>query len=574
MTTRCNVEYGAGIKEQKNPKSFAMTHLYKKNAASARRLVFTTILILSGLAQLPGQLSGTYTIGGFKPDYSTINAAVSDLNWQGISGPVTFMIRPGYYTEQVTLRKVRGTSMSRVITFQSESRNAGDTRIQFYPEADDNNYVVRFDGAYNYKIKNITLENLSASRGRVVHVINTAENLQIESCRLYAAHFVSTYDEQSILHFTPSGSRNIMIKNNSISGGGNGMFISGSNTGTHTGTVITGNSISRYYYMGVVVRNLQGGRFTNNKILGVSQVPDSPIALTIANWNGTPLSPVLVANNFVSVQYGNQWGFALSNSNHIQVFNNSINQATDQTVLSLSNVQNVAVLNNILRAGRGLAVRAYNAVNLNMNYNDLITRGQILGSWNWRSAYTFTKWQLLSGKDSRSLNVDPEFVADYDLHAKAVALIGAGVAIPNVTSDIDGESRSNPPCIGADEFKLAIKFPWWYPMYSAKSTEPNAAATGNDADAKQEGIGISVREHAVFPTPAFDRLNVAITDAYAGSVTLSVLDGLGRKVSEFSYEKDGPDLRTEITVSDLVPGVYLLRIEEGKEVTVKRFVKR
>ena len=295
-------------------------------------------------------------------------------------------------------------------------------------------------------------------------------------------------------------------------------------------------------------------------------------AVNIKSWNGTSSRPVLIANNFITIANGAYVAAGIYNSHYLQIFHNSLYQNNSKTLFELNGVTNTALLNNIFRGGVGPAVVIQGASTLSMDYNDLYTQGTTLGRWESYSAQSLYKWQMASGKDGNSISIDPLYVSAYNLHAKANGLIGAGISVASVSTDIDGESRSNPPCIGADEFKLGIRFPWWHPMYSAKSMEPGAAATGDDADAKQEGI--SVQEHAVFPSPTSDRLNIAITDAYTGSVTLSVLDGLGRKVSEFSYEKDGPDLRTEITVSDLVPGVYLLRIEEGKEVSVKRFVKR
>ena len=43
------------------------------------------------------QMTGSYTIGGTSPDYTTITDAVSDLSVSGVSGPGIFNIRTGTY---------------------------------------------------------------------------------------------------------------------------------------------------------------------------------------------------------------------------------------------------------------------------------------------------------------------------------------------------------------------------------------------------------------------------------------------------------------------------------------------
>ena len=46
-------------------------------------------------------LSGTYTIGGTSPDYSSFSSAISSLVTNGVCGPVVFNVRNGTYSEQI-----------------------------------------------------------------------------------------------------------------------------------------------------------------------------------------------------------------------------------------------------------------------------------------------------------------------------------------------------------------------------------------------------------------------------------------------------------------------------------------
>ena len=71
-----------------------------------------------------GQLTGTYTVYGTTPDYATVQAACTDLETMGQSGPVIFDIRDGNYSEVITLNTVAGNSATNTITFQSESADS------------------------------------------------------------------------------------------------------------------------------------------------------------------------------------------------------------------------------------------------------------------------------------------------------------------------------------------------------------------------------------------------------------------------------------------------------------------
>lgn len=89
---------------------------------------------------LYGQLSGTYTIGGINPDYSTIAQAQTALQNEALIGPVIFNIRDGIYVESISLNgnAIFGNSLTNSITFQSESQNPAAVIIEqsIYPALD------------------------------------------------------------------------------------------------------------------------------------------------------------------------------------------------------------------------------------------------------------------------------------------------------------------------------------------------------------------------------------------------------------------------------------------------------
>jgi len=98
---------------------------------------------------------------------------------------------------------------------------------------------------------------------------------------------------------------------------------------------------------------------------------------------------------------------------------------------------------------------------LTSDYNDFFVSNATFGNigyFNTADAKTFADWKLASGLDANSLNVNPLFASATDLHLlnNSSPVIGKGVTIPLFTTDIDGETRDNPPEIGADEIPGVI----------------------------------------------------------------------------------------------------------------------
>ena len=94
-----------------------------------------------------------------------------------------------------------------------------------------------------------------------------------------------------------------------------------------------------------------------------------------------------------------------------------------------------------------------------INYNDYFASGTgspvlgFLGS----DKTTLNAWQSATGKDGNSKSVDPVFTSTTDLHLQATStLLGMGQTLTGVTIDIDGDTRDNPPDIGADEIPTPV----------------------------------------------------------------------------------------------------------------------
>jgi len=74
------------------------------------------------------QLSGIFTVGGTSPDFATIQDAAFALIG-GVSGPVTFNIRPGTYNGPIEIGYIPNANAVNRIIFQSENGDSSSVNV-------------------------------------------------------------------------------------------------------------------------------------------------------------------------------------------------------------------------------------------------------------------------------------------------------------------------------------------------------------------------------------------------------------------------------------------------------------
>lgn len=78
----------------------------------------------------------------------------------------------------------------------------------------------------------------------------------------------------------------------------------------------------------------------------------------------------------------------------------------------------------------------------------------------------------------------------------------------------------------------------------------------------------------LFPNPAQDLLNVRWDSRTYGELTMTIIDHLGKTVRQETINKGANPLEHQVDVQNLAEGVYLVRIQQGAEMQVGRFVRR
>lgn len=227
------------------------------------------------------------------------------------------------------------------------------------------------------------------------------------------------------------------------------------------GSIVQANSSS---VAGIIIGSSSSGThtITNNMIYGIAGNTTSSDHITGMHIGGGAAT-YNIYHNTVAMQGTITPGSANTVSSCLAVTN------TVYTIDLRNNLfSNTQVNNSNNTRFTCIAMAASSFTNLTSNYNNLYCAGSGSGSYQigitgsvssaGTMRTTLANWQTATGKDANSFNVAPVFVSATNLHLQAVAgntsLDNTGTNL-SITNDIDCDSRSSTPDIGADEFAIS-----------------------------------------------------------------------------------------------------------------------
>jgi hypothetical protein len=436
--------------------------------------------------------SGTYVIdAGGTGNFTSFNSAIDYIKNCGISGAVTFRVRPGNYNEQLTIPAISGASSSHTITFESYNNDSSSVTLSYNSTNYNINYVVKLDGADFITFRKMTISATGTYYSRVFEFAGSADYNSLRN-NVIQSPFTTNSNYGEVIYSYSYLDQYNTIKDNVISGGAYGIYWYGaSSTSTESGNLIEGNDIRNFYYAGInayyqnaiVIRrnnveNLSAssvyGIYTyycnnsinisanNIKIYGSSSV----YGLYMCYSTGNSSTYGNIYNNFISLggtSTSTSDGIYLSGAAYQNISFNTVNiygaSSTSKYGLYFTSGTSGSVnfRNNIISnfsTGYAIYISGTSAISTS-NYNDLYSNGTYLGYWS-GSASNMSAWRSASGKDANSVSVNPGFYSNTDLHVNTTGISNIGTPVTGITADIDGESRNaSTPDIGADEFVLA-----------------------------------------------------------------------------------------------------------------------
>lgn len=410
------------------------------------------------------QLNGIYTVGGTSPSYPTLTAAVSALTTQGISGNVTFNIRPGTYSERVTFNAVSGNNASRTITFQAENGDSSSVIIGLPTAINTTNYIFTAQNTQNVVLRKLTLFGPSSgTHGLVVSAYNS-NGFKIENCRISGILTGATTTNQDLVQFGGNMS-GYWVKNSTLRGGYRGLGLYGGSTSLLNNGLIEQNRFllsANMAFRTVYSNNLT---FTKNIIdscgaQGFNAVQISFCSTAVVTFNritinggfgiqfstcySTNAARMQVHNNFVSSvgDVPGSGGLFIQDTRFADFYYNSFN-------IQAPNTYSV-VCAQISNGGTGLRIQN-NIFSVSPNgiiFNNL-SGESVLEQYSYNNLYNGLPVLDLP---PNSVSLNPGFVSDRDLHLLPANLNNIGTPV-SITTDFDGQSRSaTTPDIGADEF--------------------------------------------------------------------------------------------------------------------------
>ncbi|HZV70613.1 MAG TPA: CARDB domain-containing protein [Saprospiraceae bacterium] len=438
-------------------------------------------------------LAGTFTIGGSNPDYASFVAAVADLSSIGICDTIIMNVRPGTYTEQFIIPYIPGSDLNQ-ITFRAENGDSTSVTLQYTATVANANYVVRLDSTQHIVLEKMTLKALGTNFARVIEFKDYTHDNLIQHCVINGRNAAVSTPAFACI-YSDAFNFNNRISSCTIRNGAYGYYhLYDSNGGGGSlppvSIQLRDNTFLEFYNKAIYADHTKAIQITNNLIQssksgvrGIEVVNEADTLVvsgnniylsagTIGLWLENLFPPsgkrARIFNNMINVTGNSSFaGAGLYNCSLSSFFHNSIR--TDDPdgsytfyLQSGSGIQDSVYNNIIVNTGNGPVVYASTSYLFNsMDYNDYYTTSPLFGSgFNNGVIYAenLNQWKHGTNLDAHSLNINPLFSSNTNLHTTNHLLNGVGTPLVTTSKDIDGNTRNSlHPDPGADEFTPSIR---------------------------------------------------------------------------------------------------------------------
>ncbi len=353
-------------------------------------------------------------------------------------------------------------------------------------------------------LKNCNIINGATSSSAVIVTDGTTPgnagyftNITIQNNSIQKA-YIAVYNNAVV---APGNGNGLLIIGNDLNTSGTnalgnvGIYVQGVD-----GATVTGNNIANFESVsGQTDRAIWFASGTKNSIAEKNKIDNIGYSgsfgyggMGIAVSSATTAANNVVRNNFISHMFGDGDSYVTFGGtyspigiyiystqtgidvyfNSVNLYGNTLNYDANSASFgiflgtgSTADIQDNIIVNNLGLLGAtgygSIGVYLQTAVaQLEMsNYNDIFVNATGTGVKNVGQVaatgyITLADWQTATTQDANSISANPEFISDTDLHITpgSTVVAGMGVTIATVTTDIDGDTRLNPPDIGADEF--------------------------------------------------------------------------------------------------------------------------
>jgi hypothetical protein len=421
----------------------------------------STVLVRSGL-------NGTFTIdntGSTTPDYTTFHAAVTDLNNKGLCGVVIYNVHDGYYNESVSLNTIPGASATNTVTFNGNMKDSTKVHIDtsYSGSYSSPGYTIGLFGASYVTFQHMTITNYITSSygyGSVAQLSNGASHNTFNNNAMMTNTGTTTYNYGAVIGNSYGSFENYTnIHDNYIAGAYYTIQLQGAyNSAGEIGNVIYHNMIDSSNGYSIYCQSQDSFTISRNNVF----TPSGYAGIYIYNYGVTGTDTNVIVNNFITANGSYSYGLLAYYCSLLNVYYNSVNNSTTSSYYYTAYFYNYTtggVVNNLdniyVNTASGTAISSSSTGLTNSDYNDLYSVSGNVGNWNGTSCATLSDWQKASSMDANSVSADPLWkdpsTGDLHLTSKSTAVAHKGIYIGGINNDIDSQSRSSKPNMGADE---------------------------------------------------------------------------------------------------------------------------
>lgn len=464
-----------------------------------RLVLFLALSLIAASAH--AQLSGTYTINSNtsqNPDYASFSAAATALA-AGVSGQVVFEVAPGTYEEYVTLNNITGTSATNRVIFRG--MGADNQQVVLTSNAGyTNNSTLTLDGTDYVTFENMTLSSTSENTAIVVTLRGGLTSDRFENVRfLGCVSDASNTDNNKNLVYRVSGgwmdtnnafvdcefvngfiglyyqgvdltqyNDGLLVENCSFTNQcSKSIYATFTDHVTLTGNTINNSNDTHTDYNAIDMFRCRYGCIVENNIMNVNHPTKYATVVKLRPCTGTAAEPIIVRNNIVEFQgASSSWCYSFDNadSEHVYFAHNTgkcSGSGSSGNLFVQKDWEHFYAYNNLLVNETSGYVFRFNVASDNRfcDYNRVSFSGSNVGIYAGTDCATLADWTSTSGFDSHTALCTPQFVGNNDLHITSSDGLTVANPLSYVTTDIDGENRSNTPCAGADEYATGTDLP-------------------------------------------------------------------------------------------------------------------
>lgn len=544
--------------------------------------ILLSLMLLLLLTNAHAQLSGTYTINSNmsqNPDFTSFSAATLALS-SGVSGQVVFEVAPGNYEEYVTINNIAGAGVTSRVVFRgmgADNRQVVLTSNAGYSQ----NSTLTLDGADYVSFENMTLSSSSENNAIVVTLRGGISNDRFENVRFVGCYTeVTNTDNDKNLVYRVSGGW--MDTDNAFVGcefinGFIGLYYQGVdltqyNDGllvedciftdqcskaiyatftdhvTLSGNAIDNSNDSHTDFNAIDLFRCRYGCLVENNVMTVNHPAKYATVVKLRPCTGTVEEPVIVRNNIVDLQCdaSSSWCYSFDNadSEYIYFVHNTgkcSGLGASGNLMVQKEWSNLYVYNNLfVNETDGYVFRFNNESDGRAcDYNRISFTGGNVGIFAGTDCASLADWTVASGFDANTASCSPQFVGHGDFHLTSPEGLIVANPLDYAATDIDGESRPNTPCAGADEY--------------------------NEIYAVGE---LRVVGMTVYPNPSQGLVTIVVGEA--SGFEYQVMDMMGRVVLKGTTSNE----MVTIALDGLAKGVCLVSVTTGTNHLTQKVIVR